>query len=178
MDVSNPEAPSEISAYDTPGYAWDVSVSAGRAYVADGVNGLVVIDVSNPSVSVGIGHFLPEREQVEIRAVDVIGSLAFLAAGYSGFTIVDITDPGNPVEVGHHDTPRSARSVQVSGSYAYVGDLKWLRVFDVSAPSSPREIASYKIPADVTGIQVEGAKVYVAASESGFMILDTEVGRN
>ncbi len=72
----------------------------------------------------------------------------------------------------------SERSVQVSGSYAYVGDLKWLRVFDVSVPSSPREIASYKIPAAVTGIQVEDGKVYVAACESGFMILDTQVGRN
>ena len=101
-----------------------------------------------------------------------------MAAGYSGFSVVDISDPANPVEVGHHDTPRSARSIQVSGSYAYVGDLKWLRVFDVSVPSSPREIASYKIPAAVTGIQVEISNVYVASSEAGLMILDKKTAQN
>jgi hypothetical protein len=113
-----------------------------------------------------------------VRAVDVVGSLAFLAAGYSGFTIVDVTDPGKPREVGHYDTPRSARSVRVSGLYAYVGDLKWLRVLDVSDPASPREVASYEMPASVRRIQVEDSTVYVAASESGLMILETETGQN
>ena len=92
------------------------------------------------------------------------------------FTIVDISDPANPVEVGHHDTSRSARSIQVSGSLAYVGDLKWLRVFDISDPSSPREVTSYKVPANVTHIQVADSNVYVAASEAGLMILDKKVG--
>ena len=68
--------------------------------------------------------------------------------------------------------------VQVSGSYAYVGDLKWLRVFDISVPSSPRELASFNIPATVTGIKVEDTNVYVAASDAGMMILDAETGQN
>ena len=85
VDVSNPEIPVGLSAYDTQGYAWDVSVSAGFAYVADGINGLAVIDVSNPSVSVGVGNFLPERQKVEVRAVEVNWPFAYLAAGYSGF---------------------------------------------------------------------------------------------
>jgi len=73
--------------------------------------------------------------------------------------------------VGRYDTPRAARTVRVSGSYAYVGDLKWVRVFDVSEPSAPREIASYKVPANAAALWVEDGTVYVAAYEAGLMIL-------
>jgi hypothetical protein len=60
----------------------------------------------------------------------------------------------------------------VSGSYAYVGDLKWLRVFDISIPSSPREVAAYKVPATTSDIWVADSGIYVAAYEAGLMILD------
>jgi hypothetical protein len=90
---------------------------------------------------------------------------------FAGLTILDISDPNCPREVGHCDTPRSARSVQVAGSYAYVGDLRWLRVFDISTPSAPREVASYNAPANTADIWVADSGVYVAAYEAGLMIL-------
>jgi hypothetical protein len=132
-------------------------VLGDRAYVADGDRGLRIMNVSKPPAVIEIGHFLPHRERVDVRGVEVDGSYAYLAAGRSGLSVVDISDPEKPVEVGHHDTPRSARSVKVSGTYAYVGDLKWMRVFDISTPSAPREIAAYKAPATplTFGLQIQ-----------------------
>ena len=48
------------------------------------------------------------------------------------------------------------RDVEVSGSYAYVGDLKSLRVIDISNPSEPREIAALKTPSYIEAVSVVG----------------------
>ncbi|MBC7115944.1 MAG: hypothetical protein H5T93_02760 [Pseudothermotoga sp.] len=34
---------------DTDGYAWDVQVSGNYAYIADGGNGLVIVDITDPT---------------------------------------------------------------------------------------------------------------------------------
>jgi hypothetical protein len=45
-----------VGGYDTSGQAWDVAVSGNYAYVADGTNGLQVIDVSNPANPQRVGQ--------------------------------------------------------------------------------------------------------------------------
>ena len=39
-----------VSTLDTSGQAWDVEVVGGLAYVADGLSGLRIVDVSNPAI--------------------------------------------------------------------------------------------------------------------------------
>ena len=55
IDVSNPESPVELGAWDTSGEASGIGVVGTLVYVADGAYGLLIIDVSNPSTPVGIG---------------------------------------------------------------------------------------------------------------------------
>ncbi len=127
------------------------------------------MDTSNPSAGGEIGQFLPTDG--DVRGVDVAGSFAFLASGKPGLVVVDISDPRNPREVGRFDTPRTARSVQLDGPYAYVGDLNWLRVLDISTPSAPREIASHKTPSYADHLSVSDGTVYVAGYDAGLMIM-------
>jgi len=169
IDVSRSTNPTEVSAYDTQGYAYDVRVADGLALVADGKSGLSIIDVSKPRAPGEIGHYLPEDG--DVRGVDVVGPYAYLASGKPGLVVVDISDPRKPREVGRFDTSHTARSVQVAGSHAYVGDLKWLRVLDISNPLVPREIASYKAPSYANDVFVSDATAYVAAYDAGLMIL-------
>ena len=44
-----PSSPAEVGFHDTPGSAIGVAVAGDRAYVADGEEGLRVVDVSTPS---------------------------------------------------------------------------------------------------------------------------------
>ncbi len=85
--------------------------------------------------------------------------------------VVNISDPRNASEIGRFDTPRTARSVQVDRSYAYVGDLNWLRVLDISTPATRREIASYKTPSYADHVWVADGTAYVAAYDAGLMIV-------
>ena len=48
IDVASATAPTDVTAYDTPGYAYDVQVADSLAYVADGTGGLRIIDLSDP----------------------------------------------------------------------------------------------------------------------------------
>ena len=47
LDISNPATPSELGRLITNGFVEDIILSGGYAYVADGSNGLVIVDVSN-----------------------------------------------------------------------------------------------------------------------------------
>ena len=143
----------------------------GFAYVADGDQGLRIIDVSKPSAAMEISHFIPRGKRVDVRDVEIVGSHAYLASGSSGLTVIDISDPKNLREVAQGAVKRTARNVRVSGANAYVADLDWLRVFDISNPILIREMASYKIPATLADIWVDESGVYAAANEAGLMIL-------
>ena len=53
-DKSNPQL---IGYYDTPGYALGVYVSGNYAYVADGYEGLRIIDISTPATPTEVGYY-------------------------------------------------------------------------------------------------------------------------
>ena len=109
----------EIGAYETPAWAVGVSVVGDYAFVADEVDGLVVIDISDPSAPTRMGAY---DTPGYAKDVDVVGSYAYVADGSAGLRIIDVSHPVTPTEVGGFDTPGSARGVDVVGSYAYVAD--------------------------------------------------------
>jgi hypothetical protein len=170
LDITDPTAPNEIAALDTDGYSYNAHVVGNLAFVADGENGLRIVDLSKMPQVKEVGSFMPPRERVDVREVEVRGAYAYVAAGYSGVSVVDISDPSQPHEVAHHATPRSATDITLSGDYAFVGDSRWLRVIDVSIPSSPKEVAAYQSPASTGSIWATDSRAYVAAYEAGLMI--------
>ncbi len=55
MDISNPSSPKLMNKYETPGDVVDVAVSENYAYVADAWNGLMVMDITDPSAPTLVG---------------------------------------------------------------------------------------------------------------------------
>ena len=100
---------------------------------------------------------------------------AYLAANYEGLVVVDVSEPAKPREISHAKQPRSARTVQVAGDYAWVGDYAAVHVFDISNPAAPRAIAKHDIPAQVARVIVaENGTAHVAAYEAGLMVFALE----
>lgn len=129
--------PIELGFLDTPGSANSVAVVGTRAYVADELSGLRVIDVANPAVPVEIG-FLDTPGNA--RGVAVVGTLAYVADAFEGLRVIDVSNPAAPVELGFLDTPNFASGVAVVGTRAYLADSQssGLRVIDsiVRAPET------------------------------------------
>ncbi len=80
------------------------------AYVADGLEGLRIIDVGIPFAPVEVGFYdTPDYAW----GVFVSNGFAYVADEGSGLRIIDVGDPGAPIEVGFYNTPGSARDVFV-----------------------------------------------------------------
>lgn len=133
--------------------ALDVAVQGDFAYVATGLSGLQILDISDPENPVAVGSC--DNIPGSANGVFVLGDLAFVADGTTGpivsssLRVLDISDPENPVEVGSCDTPGRANDIMISGGYAYVSDQYiGLIVFDLSEPDGIHAESDNFIPSE------------------------------
>ena len=78
-----------------------------------------------------------------------------------------------PLGKGYYDTPGTAYTVQVVGTYAYVADgSSGLRIIDVSNPLAPIPKGSYDTPGNALGVQVIGTCAYVSDGTYGLELFD------
>ena len=125
----------------TPGTARDVKIVAGRAYVADGDGGLVVVDVTDPGSPALLGVYA--TPSISLNGVAVAGTLVYGADTFAGLLVIDAGEPAHPRLLGRTRTSDSASGVAVAGRYAYVADgTSGLQVIDVSDPARPRVVGS------------------------------------
>jgi hypothetical protein len=161
--------PEVIGQIDIPAYALGVWVAGDYAYVADGDNGLNIINISNPANPVKVGFYLASYL---IQDVVVAGNYAYIAEGwYHGFRILDISTPANPTEVGFYETQGFVCAVAVSGRYAYVDDAyTGFFILDISNPAVPNVVGSYEMADPTADMAVAGDYAYF--SSDGLMIID------
>jgi len=88
LDVSNPLEPTEVGSFDTPGYAWAVSVAGALAYVADREGGLRVINVSDPSNPWEAGFHLTAAFAKDVAAS---GGYAYVADAQDGLWVFEVS---------------------------------------------------------------------------------------
>ena len=170
IDISDPTNPTLAGTCDTPGEAWDVTVSGDHVFVADRSSGLQVIDISDPTNPTLAGTCDTPGTAF---GVTVSGDHAFVADGYSGLQVIDISDPTNPTLAGTCDTPGLARGVTVSGDHAFVADqLSGLQVIDISDPTNPTLAGTYNTPGGAYDVTVSGDHAFVADYTSGLQVID------
>jgi hypothetical protein len=120
LDVSTPSSPQLLGDVTLPDLVYGIAVGGSHAYVANGMAGLRVIDVSNPAAPVEVG--VSDVTNEGALDVAVAGSHAYVAYGTLGLRVIDVSEPSLPGVVGAIDTPGTARGVAVAGSYAFVAD--------------------------------------------------------
>ncbi len=174
LDINDVANPSEIGRISASSEVNDIYASGNYAYLANGDNGISIVDISAPSSPIFVGSYDTDGYALDI---DLSGNYACVADS-SGLVIVDVSSPSSPTLAGTYDTIGFANGVTVSGNYAYVADdgkgifdgSNGLVIMDISNPSSPSPVGIYDgIYAYSTA--VSGSYAYVADS-SGLMILD------
>ncbi|MBC7259338.1 MAG: hypothetical protein H5T65_08820 [Chloroflexi bacterium] len=161
VDVADPERwwMDWLGYCRTPGDAFQVAVSEGYAYVADGRGGLRIIDVSDPTNPTEVGAY---AEIDTARYVAVGDSYAYVVGG-KRIWIIDISDPTHPTKAGEFDIPGWVEDIAFAQPYLYVADPTFgLRVLDVSDAAHPREVGFYEIPDGASHVAVGGDIIYVA----------------
>jgi hypothetical protein len=149
--------------------AYDMAVSGNFAYIADADEGLVVVDITDPSNPRMAGSV---NTPGSAFGVAVLGGYAYVIVPYSGLQVIDITNPESPQIVGSVDsTGPQVWRIAVSGSYAYVGDFYSLDVIDVTDPKNPFIVGSVDTPDGFQDIAVSGSYAYLAVGD-GLQVID------
>jgi len=171
--LSNPTSPTEVGHYDTGGNAWEVYVKDNYAFVADGSDGLRVIDISNPAAPGEVGYV---DTPGDAQGVYVNGNYAYVADYTMGLRIIDVSNPSSPTEIGFHDTPGYAYKVSVSNNFAYVADdYTGLQIIDVSDPTSPKKVGYYERCTFAVDLDVKGNYVFIADGDDGLYVLRNDL---
>lgn len=169
-NVANASVPCLLGICKTDN-ARSVAVAGNYAFVANGNNGLVIIDISEPSMPVQVSTLYLQAPAVDIVIVD---TLAYIAA-LGKLVIVNVADAYAPVVVGSwnpHGPFDYVRSVQVQSDFAYVANFDLgLWVIDISNPQTPISIDSitFGLAMDV---DINGNYAYCAAEDNGVVIIN------
>ncbi len=165
-----PEYIQRLGVYRGSIYPRGIHVMGQRAFVAIDGNGLLVLNVSNPSQPFRIGGLdTPGRA----RGIRVAGNLAYVADDTAGLQVIDISDPSKPVRLGGYDTSGQARAVAVLGTTAFVADAdQGLQLVDVSNPAQPVLLGTYDTSGNAEDVQIVGSTAFVADGTSGLQLLD------
>ena len=192
VDVSTPASPTLIGSYDPASTglrystrsqsAYDVQVVGSYAFLAAGSAGLVVVDVSNPSLPTLAGTYTVTSNATGVYVVE---NYAFVVDDSGAHTstsleVIDVSSPSLPIWSGSAlmDGYAFARDVQVVGNHAFLADADrfGLRIIDVSDPALPTLVGS----GDGDGancVQVLGNLAFLGAKinglgSSGLQVLD------
>ena len=89
-----------------PDAANDLAVVGRYAYIADGADGLRIVDVSDPQAPTAVGRCDTPGSAAD---VSVCGSYTYVADGDAGLQVIDVSDPAHPVIVRALQLPSAAR---------------------------------------------------------------------
>lgn len=155
-----------LGTYNTAGNAHDAIVAGNYAYVADDGDGVVVLNITNPSTPTLVTSFLVAGAQ----RLDLAGSRLYVASQTSGLTILDVSTPTAPSLLGSFvQTNLTVNDVATDGTYAYVlGTLNTqptLEVLDVRTPSAISLVGSLAVTVDVK-ITLSGTHAYLVGGRT------------
>lgn len=156
-----------VASLPTVGYAHAVAVSAGRAYVAAGQAGLVVVDVADPESPYLAGMVMDSLN--EAWGVAVRESVAFVACGVKELMVVDVRRPDSLVVLGVLEYPQPGFGYDVAArdSFVYVAaDAQFIAV-NCADPRYPNLVFQYYYPRSCRSVAIEGGHGYVVSEQLG-----------
>ena len=175
VDVADPSGP--VCTYGscaTSGHPTGLYLAeaGGRAYLAAGDVGVVIVDASDPAAPAVL-----DTVDTTGTANDVVvdGNYAYVADGASGLAILDAFAATGVV--GTASTAGYAWGVDYADGYAYLasGDVG-LEVYDVSTPASPVRVATLGPAQGLAGsahsVVIGGQFAYVSAGGRGVTVVD------
>ncbi|HKY39936.1 MAG TPA: redoxin family protein [Polyangiaceae bacterium] len=129
--------------------AWGVVVRDQTVFVADGVGGLVTVDVADPTNPVTLGQVTTGGQA---RDIVLDGNLAYVAAGSAGLMVVDISDLASPEVIASVPMPGTALRVAYAAGHVFVAAWNDARVYAVSNPEEPRFVAAARMTQELGSV--------------------------
>lgn len=167
-DATRPDSLNSISFFIAGGDGpLDIALEDQYAYIAVGVAGLAVLDISNPNVPVRV---VSVDLHGEAYSIAVENNYAYIV-GRDALWSVDISVPQSPEVTNYSPMGGPPIDIIVKGNRGYVVQYdSGIVIFDLSNPAAPTRIGFYQVTAN--RIAVQDSFLYVAAGGDGLIILD------
>ncbi|MDP8239314.1 MAG: choice-of-anchor D domain-containing protein [Candidatus Hatepunaea meridiana] len=162
IDVSDPENPDEVGNHRTQ-HSWDVSVVGNYAYVADGNNGLLILDVSD---------FV---QYPEITLSDEAFDFGEVVTGETEDLTLTISNDGN--------WELTISDISIRGAQTFLTDfdeeivIQPFEDFELTVTFAPEEVNDFDATLTILSDDPDDPEVEVALSGSG-VAPDITVNRN
>ena len=166
FDISDPANPVKKDSISLQS-ANDFKISNHFAFIADRIEGLVPIDITNKDSLLKYNAFAPAIENSVWTAyyLDVSGDRAYISDTANGFYIVDITQPqdiklisyNNRASCGHLNVYKNYAFVNYDPNYEFNGIYNISKIFeaDIEVP-----VAEFHSESNSMGIYIENDIIY------------------
>lgn len=158
FDISNPEKPSLIGDFKDYLSYEGMYISGNRAYLSDGNEGLLVLDISGKKKPTIIGKYRKWGEDILVFDTIVYEMTnSSFSDKKDQLAILDTTDPKNITLLKTFEREQLAELYPI-GKNLFVTYKKGILVFDISNPADP--ILQKDIPGDFGLISGQGKYLY------------------
>ena len=159
------------------GYTFNVRVAGTTAYLVR-IDGLYIIDVTDPTTPVELGHYKRTGEGYsnDVKIVDAAGGKRYALIADFPVDVVDVTNPALPVLAAQ--IPEEAHTLFTESrnglTYAYFGNYDGSTpVFDVTNPAQPVRLGRYKTDGSIVhDLSIANGIAYLNAWEAGLQVVD------
>ena len=158
------------------GFTFNVRVSGNTAYLVR-IDGLYIIDVTDPTTPIELGHYKRTGEGYsnDVKIVDAGAKRYALIADYP-VDVVDVTNPALPTLAAQIPEEAHTLFTEIRGgkTYAYFGNYDGSTpIFDVTNPAAPVRLGRYTTQGSlVHDLSVSNGIAYLNAWEAGLHIVD------
>jgi hypothetical protein len=175
FENSSPAGLRKVTEFDTPGLAMAVASDGGLLYVADGHEGMHIVDPSGlePAFLANV------PSAAELQQVEYSDGYVYCLGPGSGVIVVNVEDSANPIVEGILQTDTSRR-IRMYGSIGYLwGTYNGFAIADFQSHSEPVWLGSYSEQVTINDLRVVGDHAYFGGpggfSSKEFGIVDISV---
>ena len=168
IDLSAPAPPRIDNILELSNEPYFISSSGNRVFVAEGSNGIEVIDITAPSkpMSKGITDI-----NVQSKTFFVENDIVYLYNG-SGLKAINMADLEQPSLINSFYFGQYA-TMNVSEGFIYLmNDVVGLQIIDMATLLKDMPLASTHLPITALGIDVAENHAFIASGDTGLQVLD------
>jgi hypothetical protein len=142
-------------------WVYGIKVSGDIAYLANGHDGLQIMNIHNPSQLLGVANTPGYAYDIAVN-----GNTVYIVGNYSGLQIIDVSDANNPFISDFLELPYDVYGIAISEDIAYVAnDYRGLQVLDIRMPTKPYKVATIQTNHPARGLSVVDDKLYIVGDQ-------------
>lgn len=177
VDVTNPANPTFDTTAFGAGSVLDIYVDGTKAYLASPLNGMTILDVSDPTRPSRLGGVDIVGLNPACMSVAARDSFAYMHwYQRPQFQSVDVSDPARPQRVAGVDVTNPPEDMVIRDSFVYIAEINKLQIVNVARPREPVLVGNCATQGDAYGLCVVDTLAY--AANYPFAIIDVKQPSN